>query len=222
MFGKKKGSKKSVAYITSAKPVNASARRQCNFAQKRTESHARLISYPAVIGAAQRCDALYRRDVIYCRHNAIGRVKISLSNWTACRTAIRHPGDFSVRFTRPFSSLLSCSPRRQSERTRRERGRKREAEQSGEAEINCLSAVCLESRARKAPVSTRPVCPSLDRNIVNADRRSLEGPVRNYCGAARRCQVLRNDGKNIYFISRFFRDTVRGNGGQSTDECHVL
>lgn len=99
---RKNEDRKKKASLTSLlrKLVNASARRQCNFAQKRTESHARLISYPAVIGAAQRPDALYRRDVIYCRHNAIGRVKISLSNWTACR---RPHGDTTPgRLFRPF------------------------------------------------------------------------------------------------------------------------
>lgn len=185
--------------------------RQCNFAQERTESHARLISYPAVVGAAWCPDALYRRGVIYCRRNATGWVKISLSNWTACR---RPHGDTTPeRLFHPFYATFFLTAVVQAAKGERENAREwgRKTERGSRvAEINCLSAVCLESRARKAPVSTRPVCPSSDSNIVSADRRSLEGPARNYCSAARRCQALRNDSKNIYFILRFFRDTVGG------------
>lgn len=99
------------------KPVNASARRQCNFAQERTESHARLIPYPAVIGAARRPDALYRRGVIYCRRNATGWVKISLSNWTTCR---RPHGDTTPeKLFRPFyATFFLVAVRTKGERER--------------------------------------------------------------------------------------------------------
>jgi len=136
------------------------------------------------------------------------RYRSQIGRRVVVRMAIRRPRDFSVR-----DLFLRCRRAGREGRTKeRERVREEERERqwSGEAEINCLSAVCLESRVRKAPVSTRPVCPSSDRNIVSTDRRSLEGFARNYCGAARHCQTLRNDDKNIYFISRFFRNTVAG------------
>lgn len=100
----------------------------------RFRTGARLISYPArLVGAAQHPDALYRRRVIYCRRNATGWVKISLSNWTACR---RPHGDTPERLFYPFYTDLFPRCRRADRERRarereRERGRKREA-QAGE------------------------------------------------------------------------------------------
>jgi len=120
-------------------------------------------------------------------------------------TAIRYPRDFSVlRDLFPHCRRPGCKGRAR-ERTKMNE-KEREEGRSRVAEINCLSAVCLESRTRKAPVSTQPVCPSSDSNIVSADRRSLEGPARNYCA------TLPSSEKRvkIYFILWFFRDTVEG------------
>lgn len=96
---------------------------QCNFAQERTKSHARLIFYPAVAGAARRPDALYRRGVIYCRPNA-GWVKISLSNWTACR---RPRGDTTPeRLFRPFYAIFFPVADARAAQGERESARERE------------------------------------------------------------------------------------------------
>lgn len=64
----------------------------------RFRTGARPISYPAR-WLVRHPDALYRRGVIYCRRNATGWVKISLSNWTACR---RPHGDTPARLFYPF------------------------------------------------------------------------------------------------------------------------
>jgi len=157
--------------------------------------------YIVAVGAAGRRYLL--------RRNATGRVKISLSNWTAC------PGRrYDVRGTfHPFYTTFFLALAARPAREERTSGKEREVTNGG-AEINCLSAVCLESRACESPVSTRPVCSSSDRNIVSADRRlslslSLSKDLRVIiAGTAQCCRAPENDGKNVYFISRFFQDTV--------------
>jgi len=94
-------------HLCYAKPVNTSIS-AIAISHRNDLKAARLISYPTVIGATWYPDALYRRSVIYCRRNAIGRVKISLSNWMACHRS--HSDTIPqrlFRFTRPFSSLPS-------------------------------------------------------------------------------------------------------------------
>lgn len=105
-----------------------------------------------------------------------------------------------ICFTRPFSSLLP--------RPARTSGKEREVT-NGEAEINCLSAVCLESWACKAQflrgrfVSRRTgiSCARIAGSLAK-DLRVI------IAGTAQCCRAPGNDGKNVYFISRFFQDTV--------------
>jgi len=124
------------------------------------------------------------------RRNATGRVKISLSNWTAC------PGRrydaverLFIRFTRPFSSPLAVPPRER--RATEERGREGEEKQR----LIAYRPFVSKLEPRKAQFLRGRFVPRHDRNIASADRCSLSKDLRVIiAGAARRGAARRRSG----------------------------
>lgn len=117
---KKKKKTRHLHHVCYARSVNASARRQRDFAQERDQSLIRrdgwcgipmhyIVAALFIAGVMPPAGLRYRSQ--------IGRRVVVL-------TAIR-PRDFSIRFTRPFSTLPPRGSRKESKRTR-ERARKKE------------------------------------------------------------------------------------------------
>lgn len=119
-MAKKKKKTRHLHHVCYARSVNASARRQRDFAQERDQSLIRrdgwcgipmhyIVAALFIAGVMPPAGLRYRSQ--------IGRRVVVL-------TAIR-PRDFSIRFTRPFSTLPPRGSRKESKRTR-ERARKKE------------------------------------------------------------------------------------------------
>jgi len=133
-------------------------------------------------------------------------------------TAIRYPRDFSVlRDLFPHCRRPGCKGRAR-ERTKMN---ERERERRGAAEWLRLIAyrpfVSKVGLARPQFLRSRfvPRRTAISWARIAALSKDLRVII------ARRCQALRNDSKNLLHLTIFQR-YCRGNGGQSTDECHVL